>query len=777
MTVDPASKDTMPAADVRFRALVDKSAEGLCLLDAEARIVYLNEAASRIAGHSRATIVGRPAFDFIHPDDVPSLLSLFGTLLEQPGSTATARFRWQRADGTWRWLEATGVNELADPSLGAVVATFRDATEAIESEERLRSGEARFRALIERSFDGVTLVDRAGEIRYVSRAGARLLGYAPDDLEGKNGLTFIHPDDRAATEQLLGDLLRRPGGQTETRYRFRRPDGSWTWIEGRGTNLLEDPSVGAVVFNFHDVTGQMRAQRALEDRERLFRALVEKSWDGIGLLDDRGTFLYLTPGVERFLGYDASELVGRDGFEHVFPGDLLALQAAFAETLETPEKNVTTEFRYRRKDGDVIWIEITGTNYLGDPSIGAVVVNFREVTERKAAEAEREALLYEAQQARRDAEAANHAKDEFLAMLGHEFRNPLAAVQNAIVTASLDESRRGASLEIARRQVDNLARLIDDLLDVARITQGKIALRDEIVFLAPVVEHALEATRPLLRARGHDRVVVSLPDQPIAVKGDPSRLEQIVTNLVGNAAKYTPSGGRIEVSVSRDGESAELRVRDDGIGIPLDLLPRVFDLFTQGERGLDRAEGGLGLGLTLVRRLVELHGGTIEAYSAGGDRGSEFIVRMPAVPPADGADREAIARPLEASGPVRILVVEDNVDAADSLAMLLGLLGHEVSVAYDGRRALEAAGRASFDVVLLDIGLPGMDGYEVARRLRAGGGASEAILVALTGYGRDEDRDLARQAGFDHHLVKPVEPESLQALLDTVLTSRVAAAG
>jgi signal transduction histidine kinase/ActR/RegA family two-component response regulator len=386
--------------------------------------------------------------------------------------------------------------------------------------------------------------------------------------------------------------------------------------------------------------------------------------------------------------------------------------------------------------------------------------------QQKAAALEAEAgqrrELEVALQARLDQLAeADRRKDEFLAMLGHELRNPLSAVRNAIAAASLDEARCGRALQIARRQTDQLGRLVDDLLDVARITQGRIALRRKLVSLSGVVQRAVETAQLFTEDRGH-QLRVSLPTRDVWVDGDPARLEQVVVNLLSNAAKYTKPGGSIEIEVRHAGQEAVLRVRDTGIGIAPELLPYVFDLFTQADPALDRPQGGLGIGLTIVRRLVELHGGRVEARSAGTDRGAEFIVRLAALrAPAARSDAAKHTR----QGAVKILVVEDNPDGAESLMMLLQMLGHQVRIVHDGIAALGAVRAEAPDVMLVDIGLPGMDGYELAARLRGELGVRDVLLVALTGYGREEDRSRALAAGFDQHLTKPVAIDSLQHLL------------
>jgi signal transduction histidine kinase/PAS domain-containing protein/ActR/RegA family two-component response regulator len=383
--------------------------------------------------------------------------------------------------------------------------------------------------------------------------------------------------------------------------------------------------------------------------------------------------------------------------------------------------------------------------------------------ERIALGIERAARRDAEREVRESLEASNRVKDEFLAMLGHELRNPLSAVRNAVATASLDDVRRPRALEIARRQADQLGRLIDDLLDVARITQGRIVLRKERANLTEILERAVESVRALVEERGV-RLTVQTPAS-IRVEADPARLEQVFVNLLSNAAKYTEAGGRIDVTSERQGDEAAIRVRDTGIGIAPELLPRMWELFVQGDRALDRAQGGLGIGLTLARRLVELHGGKIEARSEGPGRGAEFVVRLPASSMASGESLPSAAPQPPPDRCARVLLVEDNPDTAESLIMFLEVLGHRVCPVYDGAAALDAARTSPPDVMLVDIGLPGMDGYEVARRVRRDPGLDRVVLVALTGYGREEDRERAMAAGFDFHLVKPVSPDALHGLV------------
>jgi signal transduction histidine kinase/DNA-binding response OmpR family regulator len=385
---------------------------------------------------------------------------------------------------------------------------------------------------------------------------------------------------------------------------------------------------------------------------------------------------------------------------------------------------------------------------------------------RRAATAIDNARLY------RDLQEADRRKDEFLAMLAHELRNPLAPLRNALQILRLPEvgaAEAERALAMMDRQVQHLVRMVDDLLDVSRLLRGKVRLRLEPVSLGEALARAVETAQPVIDARGH-QLTVELPEEPVYLEGDLVRLAQVFANLLHNAAKYSEKAGPIAVSAAREGEWAVVRVRDQGVGIEAGLLPRVFDLFVQADASAARSQGGLGIGLTLVKRLVEMHGGAVSAWSAGPGRGAEFTVRLPALAASacGPAGREECERPTNGTGAEgraarRVLVVDDNVDAAESLALVLRAAGHRVWTAHSGPAALQAAPEVRPEAVVLDIGLPGMDGYEVARRLR--GEASGPLLVALTGYGQDDDRRRSREAGFHHHLVKPVDPEELERLL------------
>jgi len=391
----------------------------------------------------------------------------------------------------------------------------------------------------------------------------------------------------------------------------------------------------------------------------------------------------------------------------------------------------------------------------------------RDFTERKRAEEKLQRLAA-------DLSEADRRKNEFLAMLAHELRNPLAPISNAaraLRLASADPAAVESASKMLERQVGQMSRLVDDLLDMSRITRGKIELRREQVELAPIVEQAVEAVRPHYQSMNHELTVV-LPSQPMRLNADPARLTQVIDNLLNNAGKFTDKGGRIALTVERDGDQARIRVRDSGIGVAADQLPRLFEMFVQVDTSLERSRDGLGIGLTLVKTLVEMHGGSIEARSDGPGRGSEFEVRLPLL--AESAQPASIATTAKPVAAVRrrVLIVDDSEDGAESLSLLLQVSGFETHKACDGVEAVETAERLKPDAILLDIGLPRLNGYEVCRRVRALPWGDTLTLIALTGWGQEDDRRKSHDAGFDGHLVKPVEFPALMSLLDSLTAEK-----
>jgi len=651
------------------------------------------------------------------------------------------------------------VPDILRAKVAVFVELFRRAEQVRRLEHRLRQqSERRFRAIIENSFDAVVLLADDGHIHYASPTTTRVLGYAPEELIGQNAFELMHPGDRPAMADVFGRLLQTRGASVTNRFRYRHKDGSFRWVEGTGTNLLHEPSVQAVVNNFHDVTAQRQAAEALRQSEQHYRALADSVPVMVFTCLPDGRCDYCNRRWYDYTGLPAGQAEGYGWAAALHADDRDATIAIWEEAVRTG-RCFEREQRFRRADGAYRWFLCRAVPLRDEQ--GHIVKWFGNCTDIEEQRRVRDALA-----------EADRRKDEFLAMLGHELRNPLAPLANAVRVLQVDggnEETRCWAADVIGRQAQHLARLVDDLLDVSRVTRGKVVLRKEPVELGALLRSATETSRPLMEARQHT-LALFLPAEAAWLDADSTRLAQVIGNLLNNAAKYTPAGGRIFLSGECSADQVVVRVRDNGEGIAPELLPRVFDLFTQGDRSPARIEGGLGIGLALVRSLVELHGGTVQAASDGPGRGSEFSVRLPRAacfPPVNqGAPEHAHGKASAATiAPVRVLVVDDNRDSADSIAMLLSLWGHEARVAYDGPAALTAARDYQPGLVLLDIGLPGMTGLETARRLRQEVGLRDAMMVAMTGYGQDEDRRRSQEAGLSGHLVKPVSPEELADLL------------
>ena len=540
-----------------------------------------------------------------------------------------------------------------------------------------------------------------------------------------------------------------------------REEGLSVPLQQIGEALHEQPKLA-----LEDVTEQGRAAAALRVSEIRYRRLFETAKDGILILDiQSGRITDANPFMCELLGYSHGDFLGKELWEIGLFSDKSASEAAVRELQEKGYiryEHLPLESKSRQQ----IEVEIVANTYLEGPQ-SVIQCNIRDITERSRLEKQ----MQEQTAALAD---LHRRKDEFLAMLSHELRNPLAPISNAVQLLRLqrdEDPTQHQARTIIERQVGQLTRLVDDLLEVSRITTGRIHLQRELLAFNGIVESGIEAVRGLIAQRRHV-LKVTLPPQPIWLHADAARLEQVVVNLLMNAAKYTAVGGHIWLSVEQTGGEAVLRIRDSGVGISPALLPRIFDLFTQAERSLDRSQGGLGIGLSLVQRLTEMHGGRVEAYSALGT-GSEFVVRLPVVPsPSALAAPVPITERARTNGPyLRVLVVDDRVDAAESLGLLLKMVGHDVRMTHDGPATLKAALDYLPNAVLLDIGLPGMDGFEVAKRIREEATLQGVVLIAMTGYGNASDQKLSQEAGFDHHLVKPADFARVQEILATVTAS------
>jgi PAS domain S-box-containing protein len=495
---------------------------------------------------------------------------------------------------------------------------------------------------------------------------------------------------------------------------------------------------------------------ALESAERPYRLFVEEMLQGVVTLREDGVVAWCNRRLAELVGLPHEAVVGTPLRDFVVPGDRTVYDRLLREG---KDRSRGAEFRVQRADGRVLPVYLT-LNPLPAESglIGAFVT---DLTTQK----DREALLT-AQAALRE---ADQRKNEFLAMLAHELRNPLAPIRNAVDILRLTGNEAGAvqrTSAMLERQVGQMVRLVDDLLDVSRVSRGRIELRRERVDLAAVINHAVEATRPLFAAKGVG-LTVNPPEGQVHLHADPARLAQVVGNLLSNACKFTPAGGTVYLSVKRERGQVVIKVQDSGVGIPRADLERIFELFAQVDTSLERAHGGLGIGLTLSKSLVEMHGGRIEAQSAGPGTGSEFIVHLPVLvgtPQPPGAPSTSDTT----TATYKILVVDDGRDAADSLALLLRLHGHETRTAHDGVEAVELAEGFRPDVVLLDIGMPRLNGYETCRRIRSTPWGKNMVLIAQTGWGQEEDRRQTEEAGFDAHIVKPVDYTRLLRLISSL---------
>jgi PAS domain S-box-containing protein len=503
-----------------------------------------------------------------------------------------------------------------------------------------------------------------------------------------------------------------------------------------------------------EVTTRVRTERALDHERELLQTIIDTIPAMISMYEPSTRVLRLNREFTRVTGWTASEAQRIDFMAACYPDP--AYRAMVRAHMESPDPG-WLDIEMTTKNGRVVQTSWSNVRLSDGSRVGVGL----DITERKAHEAELVA-------ARGAAERANRAKDEFLAMLGHELRNPLSAIGSAVAVLErlrLDDLRGTRATQVIARQIQHLARLMDDLLDVGRVVTGKITLERRAMDLLAAARRAVATLRAAGVTERHD---VSVDGRPVWVDGDTTRLEQVVTNLVSNALKFTPTGGTIRIWVGTEDGGAVLRVSDTGVGMGAELLPRIFDLFVQGDQPPERSSGGLGIGLTLVRQLVELHGGRVEARSAGAGQGSVFTIRLPCARLAAGERPGASDAALP---PCRILIVEDNADARDMLLALLSLERHEVYTASDGPAGVDAAVRLRPEVALVDIGLPGLNGYEVARRIRATEAGRGMKLIALTGYGQREDTRQAREAGFDLHLVKPVEPRRLDDALRALLPS------
>jgi PAS domain S-box-containing protein len=630
-----------------------------------------------------------------------------------------------------------------------------------ESVEALRGTNRTLQALVQSCPLAVMVLDPDSTVRLWNPAAERIFGWTEAEALGRP-LPVVPEDRREELQRILKATLHgsMPQG-VETIH--QRKGGELVLVNLWTSTVPDEQGNDRILGLVADVTARKQIETALRKSDARLRDLVDTAAEGVWILDADRRTTYVNRRMAEMLERPVHEILGHSGDALFAPES----RTDVAEVWEACRRGLRDrrEIGFQLPDGGRLWASASVSPVLDESGgFGGILAMLTDVTERRRLDEELRRRVEELA-------AEDRRKDEFLAMLAHELRNPLAAISNAghvLDRGGSADARTRDLVGVIGRQIRHLSRLVDDLLDVSRFTRGKIELRKRPVELRPIVEGAVETIQPLLERQGH-RLTVSMPEEPVMLEADATRIEQVLANLLNNAAKFTEPGGRLGLCVETQGGEAVLTVRDNGQGIAPDLLPRIFDLFVQEDRSLARSHGGLGIGLTLVRSLVERHGGKVEARSEGPGRGSELVVRLPLLSTGARA-AEQPARPADTPaqpGPARVLLVEDNVDAADALAELLRMWGHEVEVVHDGASAVAKAGEARPDVVLLDIGLPGMDGYQVAGALRALPHLQGALLVALTGYGQEADRKRSAAAGFDHHLVKPVDLEELKRLIAT----------
>ena len=741
----------------RFSDLIINSLPGIFyLIDDRGRFLRWNKHIEEVSEYSDEEISKMSPLDFVGEADKPMIAERIRQVFRKGEATAEVDLVTKSGGKipyffTGRMIELDGSPYLI--GMGIDVTRRRQAEVA----------QSYLAAIVESSDDIIVSMSLDSAITSWNKGAERTFGYSAEEVLGKPVSVLIPPELAQKEEEILEKLRR---GKSVERYETERVRKDGNRVQICATISPIRSASGEVVGASEiarDITERKREESILRESEGRFRALADSAPVLVWMQDASGC-LFVNRAYLDFLGLgDRAVIRGYDWEQYIHPEDRETYVAAYLDCLAR-HAPFDAELRFRRHDGEYRWMRSVAVPRLTAEGefLGHTGCTFDVHEARMAAEALRE---------------AGRHKDEFLAMLAHELRNPLAPIRNAIQALKKigpPDPQVQKLRDMIDRQVTHMSRLVDDLLDVSRITRNKIELRKERLELMTAVVRAIEMSRPLIDARKH-RLTVSLPPDPEQVEGDLTRLSQVISNLLDNAAKYTEEGGNIWLTAERLGGQVVIRVKDDGMGIPSHILPHVFDLFAQADRSLDRSQGGLGIGLTLVRRLVELHGGRVEAHSAGTGKGSEFVIYLPVATVAES--KSGMAEPTAAAGVTsvercRILVVDDNMDSAESMAALLKLYGHEVRVAYDGLAAVESALAFRPQVVLLDIGLPVLDGYEVARRLRRLDETKDMFLIAVTGYGRTEDRARALTGGFNYHITKPADPEELDMVIKKLTPGR-----
>ncbi|HKX53460.1 MAG TPA: PAS domain S-box protein [Nitrosospira sp.] len=808
------AEQALQQSEERFRGFANAAPAMLWVTEPDGFCSFLSQGWYEFTGQDEDEGLGFGWLNAVHPEDREEASKNF-LLANERNEEFFVEYRLRRADGMYRWIIDAGRPRFSpEGKFLGYAGNLLDITDRKQVEKDLQESREHLRAIFESVGDGLYVMGPDARCTYLNPAGAAMLGYQAQELVGRhlhNIIHHTHPDGphRAVSESPVALAVREGVPARVDDDVFWRKDGSPIPVTYSVSPILVDGRPTGAVVAYRDVTERKQSEEemaALLGTEKCRAALLAQVANASKSMNVE----WSVDSIARILTEEARSMLG--AHQAVTSVTISENWAQTIRAVSLSDKYAHYHAYSEKPDGSGIYMEVCRTNrpmrmtqqeleahpawkgfgkhakdhppmrgWLAVPLIGHGGKNLGlvQLTDKAQGEftEEDEAILvqlaaiastgienaYLYEQVRKQ----DRRKDEFLATLAHELRNPLAPVRNGLAVLKLAPSMEATVRirEIMERQVEHMVRLIDDLLDVSRITSGKIQLKKERVDVRTVLDAALELSRPLIEENQH-RLFIPSPKESLLLHVDPTRMAQVVSNLLNNAAKYTSKGGRIELSAERDGSEVIIRVRDNGVGLTSESLPEVFELFSQVGKTLDRSRGGLGIGLALVKRLVEMHNGSIAAESKGLGQGSTFVVRLPL------AATQIIKRQVAGAGdycslsvPRRILVVDDNVDGAETLAMLLMMSGHTVETAHTGPDALKAAQTFQPDVMFLDIGLPGLSGYEVAQQLRSDPNINGLILVALTGWGSEEDRRRARTAGFDYHLTKPVEIEKLRWLL------------
>ncbi|MGZ5044643.1 MAG: PAS domain-containing hybrid sensor histidine kinase/response regulator [Methylobacter sp.] len=742
-------EQSLVTSEKRYKSLVEDQTEMICRFKADGTIIFVNQAFCRLIGKSAESLIGQVWLPIPWPEDLPFINEKLNSL-SPSNPVVTIENRIITATGTPRWGQFINRAFFDDDGvLLEIQSVGRDITELKHTEEALRKSERAMNHAQTIAHIGSWRMDVSNNILECSDENFRVFGVPKGvPFTYQVFLDCIHPSDRHLVDAAWKQALARCPYNIEFRIIV---DQKVKWVRGL-VELEVDPYRSRLSYfvTIQDITEIKTTQEALQYERAFLRKVLDAVPNVIFVRGRDGRFILANQALAQSYGTTSGSIIGLT--EESFNSNLDEV-TRFYETdlivINSRQPKLIPDVKVTHADGSTHWYDTVKIPLIEEDQCNKVLIVATDITDRK--------------QAAEVLRLADQRKDEFLAMLAHELRNPLVPIRNAVqllIMQKINNPMLVRACHIIDHQVTHMVRLLDDLLDVARIIQGKIRLEVERLELADLIKHAVETSLPQIESREQKLIISQAATTPQWINGDRVRLEQVLSNLLNNAAKYTCEGGEIFLNVAQEGPNVAIEVRDTGIGIAADMLPHIFDLFTQADHSLAHSQGGLGIGLTLARQLVEKHSGTITAASAGIGEGSSFIVRLPTVS-VNSVTASMLPEPVLPNPKYRILVVDDYPEVAESLMMLLEANGHQVKIARCGMEAVEQAKKFNPQVVLLDIGLPDLDGYEVAKRLRTMSKMRNALLIGLSGYTLREDQS----AEFDHYILKPIDCEKLFSLM------------